>query len=404
MSIGLQGRHCASRHLRLNGTFTVLALAALLFISTSRNARAEDDSPAATALSISGELKLDVVGVAAGGLDRGVSHVETLDIAADLDLDEALGVPGLVAHADLLVSLGQAPNERVGGLQGVNNAEVGDRGVRLYQAWFEKTLGDGGSSLRAGFSDLNTEFDVADSAGLLLGAQYGVGPEFAATGPAGPSLYPSTALGVRLRYQPSETRYLIASIANAHAGVPGDEGGPDWSFDDGVLMIAEGGWTGRGKVAAGAWTYSRRQDDIREVDAGGAPISRRAWGGYVVVEQPVATGVTAFFKAGVSDGRTTDFAGGVQAGILFEDGFGLPQGASLSFGASQAVTTGRARRNARDAGLDPAAGESQFEATYFHPLNNHLAVQPDVQVVLRPGGRQDVKTAVVLGLRLVASF
>jgi carbohydrate-selective porin OprB len=66
--------------------------------------------------------------------------------------------------------------------------------------------------------------------------------------------------------------------ANADAGTIGDPDGDDTSFDSGALIIAETGVTQDGKLAIGAWTYTDKVDDIREVDAKGDPKRRTARG------------------------------------------------------------------------------------------------------------------------------
>ncbi|NWP10237.1 porin, partial [Escherichia coli] len=70
-----------------------------------------------------------------------------------------------------------------------------------------------------------------------------------------------------------------------------------------------------------AWGYTRRQDDVVETDNAGNPLRREARGAYVIAEKalggqggPFATSL--FVRAGISDGRTTPYKGGWQAGLL----------------------------------------------------------------------------------------
>ena len=42
------------------------------------------------------------------------------------------------------------------------------------------------------------------------------------------------------------------------------------------------------KLSAGAWRYSKLQDDIRDTDPAGQPTRRRAQGVYLQAEQPLA--------------------------------------------------------------------------------------------------------------------
>lgn len=348
------------------------------------------------------------MGVAAGGQARSIRHVDTLTLAWDADLDAAMGLAGTVAHAEVMAHGGGRPNDLVGSLQGIDNSEAPLLRSRLFQAWVEKSFGSGGINLRVGLTDLNAEFDVADSTGLLIAPSFGIGPEFSGSGPAGPSIYPSTALAVRLAVRPTESLYGLVGIFNARAGVPGDPGGVDTSFDQGVMTAVETGWTGRGKVALGAWSYSGDRPDIRDTEAAtGAPVGRRSQGLYGVVEAPIALGgrtVTPFLKSGISDGKTVEVASSWQAGVLIEPAFVSRPDSSFSAGIAQARLTGRARANGRDEGRDLAHSETQWELTYSDQIAPHVSVQPDLQLIRRPGADRAVKDALVVGLRIVAEY
>jgi porin len=375
---------------------TGLAALALAF-GLAGAARA--DSP----LTLSLDYKVDLTGVAAGGLQRGGRVLDNLTVAADLDLDRAVGWRGGALHLELLANSGGTPSALAGNLQGVDNIEVGRPRIKLFQAYVEQAFGER-ANLRLGFSDLNSEFYAADSAGLLLAPGFGIGSELAATGPAGPSIFPSTALAARLRFAPSKDSYVQAAVFNARAGVPGDPGGPDWSFDDGVLAIAEAGWTGEGRLAVGVWSYSQEADDIRETDPFGQPLRRRGQGAYAMLERDLAPGRTGFVKLGVSDGRTSDFSGGWQAGVLVEKPAASRPDSLLSFGVTQAWMSPGAVKNLRAAGGDPAHVETQFELTWSDKLSEHVTLQPDLQYILSPGGDRSADNALVVGVRLGIGF
>ena len=364
---------------------------------------------AAAAVDLAAVYRVDVIGAVAGDAPHRGRVLHDVTVDADADLGELTGWRGATAHATLLGDFGGTPNDDVGTLQGVDNIEVSRHRVRLFEAWIEQDLG-AGASLRAGLYDLNGEFYANDSAGLLLAPAYGIGSELAATGPNGPSIFPSTALAVRLRLQPSENTYVQAAALNAHAGVLGDPGGVDTSFDDGALLIGEVGWTGAVSVGAGGWTYSQRQDDVRELHVSGSPPRRRAAGAYVHVEHEfwagAATGrkVTGFLRAGLSDGDTTPFRGGWQAGVLIAAPFASRPKSQLSIGVNQARLSDKFRANAADGGRRAAAAESQVEITYADTLAGRLNVQPDLQYVIHPGGDAARRDAVIAGLRVGIEF
>lgn len=373
-------------------------------LAASGAARAEETEKKQV-VELSAAYTSDIAATVSGGADHRARYLDALDLVADVDLDALAGWRGGMVHVDVLNTLGKVPNDSAGTLQGVNNIEVSSRRLRLFEAWIEQTLATG-ITLRAGLYDLNSEFYANDAAGLLIGPAFGIGTEFAATGPNGPSIYPSTALAVRLRVEIAGGGYAMGSIVNAHAGVPGDRGGIDWSFDDGMLVIAEAGYAGRGKIGVGAWRYSRRQDDVRRVDIAGDPLRRTAQGAYLLAEYPLRDAeqpqaVSIFGRIGISDGNTGDFRGGWQAGILVGEVITGRKDSQFSLGVSQAALSRGFRLNQIDAGIRSGKSETQIEATYADRLMPFLTIQPDIQLILNPGADRAARNAVVTTMRFI---
>lgn len=344
----------------------------------------------------------DVIGVVDGGLAQRGRVLDNLILSVDADLNELVGWRGATANITLLNNSGGMPNEDVGSLQGIDNIEVASQRLRLFEFWVEQAFGD--ASVRAGLYDLNSEFYANESAGMLLAPAFGIGSEIAATGPNGPSIFPSTALAVRYHHAFSNDRFLRAAMLNANASVFGDPDGVDTSFDNGALLIAEGGVEGARKIAFGAWRYTERQDDIRDVDLLGDPIQRAAYGAYVVLEQPLndpegAFATTAFLRAGASEGETTSFSGGWQAGVLVARVMPGRPDSAFSFGVNQALISEGYRQNQIDGGVPMAESEVQVEITYSDKLLPFLTIQPDLQWVRNPGGDRSIDDALIAGVR-----
>ena len=364
---------------------------------------------AQSALVLGGSYTADVTSTISGGLAKRGRVLDDLQVSADLDLEKAVGWKGANAHILLLNNSGATPNDDAGTLQGVDNIEVTRQRARLFEAWVEQGFSDRGS-VRAGLYNLNSEFYANDSAGLLLAPAFGIGSELAATGPNGPSIFPSTALAVRVRWTPNENVYAQAAVLNANAGVLGDPGGVHTSFDNGVLVIAEGGWQGRGKVAFGTWRYTDKQDDIRALMPTGDPVHSTAKGAYVLLERQLTSGgddavrkTTAFARLGVSDGDTTAFKGGWQAGVLVEHLFESRPDSAFSVGVNQAFLSGKFRNNAFDAGQRLERAESAIEVTYSDKVGP-VRIQPDLQYVKDPGADGGVGHALVATLRVGVEF
>lgn len=343
-----------------------------------------------------------------GGSD--VFLLDNLDLVADIDLDALLGWNGGAAHVHVLNNLGGVPNDRAATLQGVNNIEVASQRLRLFEAWFEQRLG-ARTSVRLGLYDLNSEFYANDAAGLLIAPAFGVGSEIAATGANGPSIFPSTALAVRIdRQLDDKGSYARLAVLNAAAGTLGDPHGIDLSFDSGALVIGEVGIANAGgKLGVGGWGYTDRHDDIDATDAAGDPVQRTAWGVYAIGEVQLrdredAAGIAAFARVGVSDGQTTPFRGGWQAGLLVTRLIPARADSQISFGVNQAYLSHGYRRQLAAAGIDSVAAETAFELTFSDRLTPWLSVQPDLQLVIDPAGERGRDPVLVAGLRTTIEF
>ena len=143
-------------------------------------AAAQDAEPAGNPFAIKAVYKADVMGVADGGVKRGARFLDNIDVIADADLDAAFQWKRAAAHVSLLNNLGGKPNDLAGSIQGIDNIEVADRRLKIYEAWLEQGLGEH-VTVRTGLYDVNSEFYQNDAAGLLISPMFGVGSELAAS-------------------------------------------------------------------------------------------------------------------------------------------------------------------------------------------------------------------------------
>jgi porin len=352
----------------------------------------------------------DVAGPVRGGTSHAGRALDNLDVIVDGDLEKLVGWRGATLHGYLLNNTGGAPNDLAGTLQGVDNIEVGRARARLYELYLKSSFAGGKGSVLAGLYDLNSEFYSTEASGLLLAPPFGIGSEFASTGPNGPSIFPSTALAVRVKVEGDHGRYVQAAVLNAHAGTVGDPKGPSTRFDNGAILIAEAGIGATWRVAAGGWFYTERQSDLRDLDLGGDPALSHARGGYVLAEYPFVDGgeagrsVRGFARLGLSDGDTTPFRSGWQAGVLVEKVFASRPDSAFSIGVEQGNLSAKQRANTQDAGVSPADAESSLEITYSDKVAPRVTLQPDVQLIRRAGGDQDARDVVVLALRMTVAL
>lgn len=363
-------------------------------------AMAEESKP----VEINAAYTADVVYSSASDVGNQVYYLDNLQFFIDADLDRLVGWTGGSVHLEVLNNLGGKPNNRLGTLQGIDNIEVTNQRLRVFEAWYEQALGQS-TTVRIGLYDLNSEFYTNDAAGGLIAPAFGVGSEIAATGPNGPSIFPSSALSLRINRTIGKTGYVRFAAVNANASTIGDVHGVDFSFANGALLIGEVGTEGRSKFSVGGWGYTRQQDDIRDVDVNGSPVRHGAYGAYAIAQVPLTGNAGdrqethGFLRVGVSDGRTTAFKGGWQGGVMIKRVIASRPEGTLSIGVNQAFLSDPYRRNLADGGVDAAATESAIELTYADEIIPHVTLQPDFQWVFNPAGDKARNSLLVFGVR-----
>lgn len=389
-----------------------LALAALPLAALPHAAQAQTIAaaqPPPQPLELAGAITVDVATAAAGTGDRLPRLLSNVDLLADGDLAQLAGWRGARAHIHALDNHGARPNDAAGTLQGVDNIEVTRAGLRLFEAWVEQDFGRD-ASLRVGLYDLNGEFYTNDAAGLLIAPPFGIGSELAATGPNGPSIFPSSALAVRLRV-PLAGRggYAQFAAVNARASTLGDDGGIDVSFRDGLLLIAEAGTT-RGSLrgSLGFWHYTHRAALALSPEQPPAPPAPPPHGAYLVLERDLlpqgARQLTAFLRAGRADPHASPFSGGVQTGLMLAPALLNRADSAVSVGLHHAWTNRDFKTAMIAAGHTPANGETAVELTYADRIAPRLALQPDLQWIRRPGADAKAPDAAVFTLRVTWEF
>jgi porin len=384
--------------------------------------------PVILTFSYTGEL----VQNAAGGTRQGAAFPGVAGVQFTLLLRRLVGWQGARIFVFALGTHGGAPSDLVGDVQGVSNLEA-PAAVRLEEAWLQQNLLGNRLSWLVGRYDLNTEFYRLQSGALFVNSSFGIGPEFAQSGRAGPSIFPNTAVGTRVDFKPSPNVVWRAAVLD---GVPvGRPGGAIRLFapGDGVLLVGEVALISRpdttgeprqrrfrigrgparsytGKLALGAWYYTARFPDLFAPLPNGALVQHRGSGGaYLIGDQTVWSprrglpgALAAFAQLGLGDGRVNQIGGYLGAGLTLTAPF--PSRLQDELGvAVAAARNGSHYERAQTAAGVPAAGETTMELTYLAQLGSWLSVQPDLQYVIHPGGTRSTRNAVVLGLRVAVS-
>jgi porin len=333
-----------------------------------------------------------------GGRDRGTTGLYSADAMVSLD-GKALGAwRGLGAFFHGIRLGGDAPTERVGDIQGVSNIE-GPEGWVLYEAWVEQMALDGRLSVLAGLYGVDSEFDVIQSASLFMHSSHGTGPDFSQIGRNGPSIFPDTRLGIRVRALTSSATSMQMAVLHE---------------DPGSIVVVEGSW----------FKVDRRQRVEPDAEIGGQSVRRRlasrmgtvplaariavgAWtatdgapgnrGAWVLAERRIPTRQTGavFVRMGVaersSDARSNRVQAYTGAGIVHPAP--IPGRNMDTIGLGLAI----AHENSRQR-------ETAIEAAYRVFVSPRLSVQADIQWVKNPLDADAVSAALLLGLRFLASW
>jgi len=401
-------------------------------------AQSWDDAKAAlTAQGISPALVYDgdTASNLAGGARQGTVYVGNLHVQLAFDGNLLLGHPGLTAFIDGVAVHGGQPSGLSGDAQGISNIAA-PATIELYEAWVQYNSAGDRLSLLAGRYDINTEFYRLRSAGLFLNSSFGIGPEFAQSGYAGPSIFPDTSVGLRVAFKPTSDTVVRAAVLDSAPVDPALGGSHPSVRHDGVLLVAEAAFLGRpgpdmpagqmrsligrastlapydDKIALGGWYYTASFPDLSAVGAGGGPVRHRGSGGaYLVADKLIyaaaddpAERVSVFLQAGIGDGRVNRFGGYVGLGAT-ATGF-VPGRPSDAFGFAFAMgRDGDHYMEAQaSAGMPVLSAETTFEATYLAQIADWLAVQPDLQYVVNPNANANVGNALVLQLQFEVSL
>lgn len=343
---------------------------------------------------------VDVMGnPAGGGVKRGVTLLDNINVIVTLDGEKLLGARGTTAKLFLHRNDWGAPNQDlVGSAQGLDNIEIGDEDHLLYEAWIQQRFGDR-LSVRAGLYDLNSEFYATATSGVFIHPSYGIGVDLSQTGNKGPSIFPLTAVAARAKLQVTETLYVQAAVLDAMPG--------ELRFDEGLLLVAEAGATptDRSKLALGGWSYTHEFATMMDAGSG---VSR---GGYALAEHRVFTehgsedqGASVFARAGIATGDVNQFDYAWTAGVVYT---GLVPGrdaGNLGLAVARAHNGAPYRAAAMMTGQELAPAETQLELTYQDAVTPWLSAQVDGQLVVKPGTDPGVASAVVVGTRISGRF
>jgi len=370
-----------------------------------------------------------------GGERTGSVYLGTFQMMLTLDASRLLSWPGATFFFNGLVTHGGHPSGLVGDAQGVSNIEA-PPGAQLYEAWLQQNLFDNRLSALAGRYDLSTEFYRLQSAALFLNGSFGTGPELAQSGVAGPSVFPDTSVGVRLAFKPSRAAIFRAALLD---GVPVDRPGGEqriFAKGNGLLLVGEAALLNRpslpdrptsrrlrigrgavlapyeGKIAVGGWYYTAEFDDLSERLPDGRPVRHRGSGGaYALADGllyrssgPTPRRLNAFVQVGFGDFRVNRFGLYAGGGLVLSGLLPARENDELGVAVASARNGSHFFDEQRENAIAVTHAETAVEVTYLVQIGQHVAIQPDLQYVMRPGTNSGRKDALAAALHFELSY
>lgn len=376
--------------------YALAPLALVFALSIGQPAQADDPPPL-----VSGALRntTDLWADTTGGIRPGVAILNKLQLSGTLSAD-TIGLSGLSIHGQIFRTDGNSLSARVGDVQTVDSIDARPT-TRLFEAWIEQKIGneDRSVALRAGLIDFNADFDSIQTASVFVNSSQGIGADIARSGRNGPSIYPVSALAVRLSWLPSKK--WTARLA-AFDGVPGDPDRPNafvvahLAPSDGQLLVGQVDYhlSDTAKVEAGIWHYTASVAAIDRSVIG----NRHDQGAYISFESPLPMfdHVSAWLRLGAASGEAQTVKTYVGTGVVAQGLVDTRPEDRIGFAIARAGMSTAAQR-----AFDLSSAETSYELTYQYKVGATVAIQPDVQYVVHPSSAASIPNALVVGMRLV---
>jgi porin len=349
------------------------------------------------------------------GDNRETTYSNLFSAGFTFDMQKLANLKGGTARVWVVDTHGDNPADVIGSIHAPSSIAAADA-VRLLEAWYEQAFDDDRLGVLVGFYAVDSEFDFKSTFDIFVGGGFGTGLDLSESGLNGPSIFPVTSFGTRIRYAFSES--LTGRVAMLD-GVPGNPDDPtatavfDFSSDQGILVIGELEWTNApgsrfGRYALGAWHYTTTFDDILDTEMDGTPVQRKGSSGvYGYAETALFStpadpehGLFGVVRAGVADQNVQQVAGFYGAGLVYRGLLSARYQDSLGIGFSTAVNGDDYKQAQALAGAPVTNSETEVVLVYAARIKRWLQVQPALQYYINPGTDPSADNALLFGVRI----
>jgi porin len=243
-------------------------------------------------------------------------------------------------------------------------------------------------------------------------------------------------VGIRLAFKPARDVVLRAAVLDGAPVDRPDGGHRVFAQGDGLLLVGEAAFLTRpvnedrplgsrfrigrgggsrpydGKLAVGGWYYTAEFDDLSDREPDGRPVRHR-WsaGAYVLADELVHRSaaqprrqVNVFAQLGFGDARVNRFGFYAGGGLVFSGLLPALENDELGLAVALARNGSHFIELQRQDAAPVTGTETAVELTWLVQIGKHLALQPDLQYVMRPGTDATRKNALALALRFEVSY
>ncbi len=347
-----------------------------------------------------------------GGLTTNRGAIRHLfEVALSAPTEPLFGWSGGRLNATFQNQAGPDASILIGDLQVFSNIDADGR-TQVSELWYEQVWADTPWRVRIGKVDANTQFAYVENGLAFLQSSMGFSPTVFAL-----PTYPDPAFSANVFYEPEEGFYAAAGIYDGSLaqGVPTGSRGFGRIFRGAdAFVIAEAGWRWDaglpladdsaalpGRFAAGSWYHNGRFDRFDGSTQSGTG------GIYFLVDQLVfressapedGQGLGIFAQYGYADAEVSIFEHHFGTGLTWTGAIPDRDLDAVGLGLSLVELS-----------QEPGAGfterfELSTELFYSMQAAEYVSVVFDLQHIANPGGRRDVRDALVGTVRLLLEF
>ncbi len=392
----------------------------------------------------------DLLGNTTGGETRGGTYSGLLNLGLAVDLQKAVGWEGASFKNTWIWLYGDDLSKKYIRNAFTASTIAGAPAFRCYELWFQQNLFHDVVSLRGGLIPFDTEFMMSDTANLFVNSAFGPMAIATLNLPNGGPQYPTATPGARLAIQPTSWLTLRTAFMQANPfEQQNNQHNFNWNFGSagGLLNINEaaatwnkdpaskglagtakvGCWfqTGEGPQGAGGESFSYGSPTAvayssgfygiidqqlyvpaakaTDAESGKNPVSSGK-DTKTPVDIPSTKGLSSFAQIGFDPQQVSVSSFYSSAGLVYTGLIPTRDADKLGLSFAYAQMSDYLQGKAAEAGLSGASFEGVAELTYSIRVAPAIALQPDLQYILHPGGTQRYGNALVVGARAVVDF